>query len=280
VRGEYRFAGALLGEDPPQATLPITQSGLSIADADALNAFDIIALEADRCRFGDVTVMRTAQDLLQQGRSIAETVQIMRNVRTRAPKGRHKVVLTAHGAPALQWEDGLTDLDGQTLLPLADEGHASVDDLFDAAAIAEAEGERETALRLYDLCARADRTDPIAVYNIGNIRLSEGDHRAAILAYRRALARDPRFSEARYNLAQALEGAGDMRAAQTELERLVVSEPKQADAIFNLAQINMKIERFREAKTLFQRFLLLEPSADWRAKARKAIQYCLSRSPS
>ena len=101
------------------------------------------------------------------------------------------------------------------MLPL-DEDHASLDDLFEAAALAEASGELDEAARLYDLCARADRSDAIAPYNLANIRLAQGARDEAALAYQRALARDPRFVEARYNLAQALEAA---RQASTRRRR-------------------------------------------------------------
>ena len=59
--------------------------------------------------------------------------------------------------------------------------------------------------------------DPIAPYNLGNIRLAQGAHDQAILAYQQALARDAGFVEARYNLAQALEAAGKPDAAAGEL---------------------------------------------------------------
>jgi tetratricopeptide (TPR) repeat protein len=182
-------------------------------------------------------------------------------------------VLTPGGEAALQWTDGLTSLEGQGLLPL-DEDHATVEDLFEAAAVAEAEGETAEAARLYDLCARADRADAIAPYNLGNIRLAEGAFPEAALAYQQALARDPRFAEARYNLAQALESAGKASAAADELARLVDAEPRHADALFNLAQLRMQAGDVAAAGALYERYLELGPPDEWAHMARQALRYC------
>ena len=87
-------------------------------------------------------------ELVGQGRSLGEVVRMLARARDLAPQGRHKLVLTPSGGPALQWPDGLTSLDGQGLLPL-DEDHATLDDLFEAAALAEAGGQLDEAEKLY-----------------------------------------------------------------------------------------------------------------------------------
>ncbi|HWA62017.1 MAG TPA: tetratricopeptide repeat protein [Caulobacteraceae bacterium] len=278
VLGERAFAAALNGEpEGPPATLPLaqplSQAGLSADDAAVLAAFDLIALKDGAGRFADAGVVRTAGELLAQGRTLGEAVRILRQARDLAPKGRHRIVLTPSGEAALKWDDGLTTLEGQGRLAL-DEDNASVDDLFEAAEEAEADGDLDLAARLYDLCIRADRKDALAAYNLANIRLAQGAHDEAVLGYQRALARDPRFAEARYNLAQALEAAGKEAAAASELARLVAAEPDYADAVFNLAQLNMKAGALAEAKALYERYLDLDPPADWAATARKAILYC------
>ncbi len=225
------------------------------------------------CRFADAGVIRAAGDLAAAGRSRAEVVQILAQARDTAPLGLHRIVLTPYGAAALQWQDGLSTLDGQGHLPL-EEDNASLEDLFESAALAEAGGEFDDAARLYDICARADRTDAIALYNLANIRLAQGALDDAKLAYQRALARDPRFAEARYNLAQALEASGDLEAAASELDRLLESDPQNGDAVFNLAQLRMNAGEMATAKALYDRYLALDPPDDWAATARKAILYC------
>lgn len=277
VLGERSFVRALEGEAPEPATLPLSTalagSGLARADAELLAAFDLIDLQGEACRFGDAGVIRTAGELIAGGRSAADAVRILARARDLAPVGRHKIVLTPAGEAALQWDEGRTTLEGQGVLPL-DEDHASLDDLFEAAAIAEADGELDEAARLYDMCGRADRTDAIAPYNFANIRLAQGAREEAALAYQRALGRDPRFIEARYNLAQALEAGGKTGAAEAELARVLAADPQYGDALFNLAQLRMKAGAMAEAKTLYERYLALGPPDDWAATARKAIAYC------
>lgn len=281
VLGERAFAAALSGATAEPATLPLStalqDTALTRDDADVLAAFDLIRLDADRCRFADASVVRTTAELVAAGRSLAEAVRIMTRARDLAPRGRHKIVLTSAGA-ALQWPDGLTSLEGQGLLPL-DEANATLDDLFEAAAQAEADGELEEAARLYDLCARADRADAIAPYNLANIRLAQAAHDRAVLAYQQALARDGQFVEARYNLAQALEAAGKLTAAAVELGRVLDADPLHSDAVFNLAQLKMKAGDMAEAKRLYERYLALGPPEPWAQTARKAIRYCAAQLP-
>jgi tetratricopeptide (TPR) repeat protein len=277
VLGERSFARALAGETPAPATLPLPTALagtlLGRGDAELLAAFDLIDLQGEACRFGDAGVLRTAGELIGGGRSAADAVRILARARDLAPVGRHRIVLTPSGEAALQWDDGRTTLEGQGVLPL-DEDHASLDDLFEAAEIAEAEGALDEAARLYDMCARADRRDAIAPYNYANIRLAQGAREEAALAYQRALARDPRFIEARYNLAQALEAAGKHEAAEAELARVLAADPTYADALFNLAQMKMKAGAVADAKALYERYLALGPPDAWAATARKAIAYC------
>jgi tetratricopeptide (TPR) repeat protein len=281
VLSERAFAAALSGRKPKEAaTLPLatalSQTGLTRDDAEVLAAFDLIAVADDNCRFGDAGVIRTAAELIAHGRSRADVVRILARARDLSPRGRHKIVLTPAGEAALQWSDGLTTLEGQGVLPF-DENHASLDDLFEAAALAEAGGDLDEAARLYDLCARADRGDPIAPYNHANIRLAQGAYDRAALAYQQALARDPQFVEARYNLAQALEAAGKPDAACAELLRLLDADPGHPDAVFNLAQLRMKAGDMADAKTLYERYLALDPPDAWAQTARKAILYCTAR---
>lgn len=280
VLGERAFAASLAaGAAGPAATLPLAtalaDTPLTAADAEVLAAFDLIAVEGDRCRFGDAQAIRTAADLMSHGRSLAEAVRILARARALAPRGRYRIVLTPAGDAALKWADGLTTLEGQGQLAF-DEAHATVEDLFEAAAVAQAEGDLEAAAHLYDLCARADRKDAIAPYNHGNIRLAQGAFDQARLAYQRALARDPKFIEARYNLAQALDAEGRAEAASDELVRVLDADPRHSDAVFNLAQLRMKSGAMGEAKTLYERYLALDPPEDWARTARRALQVCSS----
>ena len=281
IRGERDFAAELSGHSGRKAaTLPLStalsQATLTRDDLEVLAAFGLVEMDGESCRFSDAGVIRTATDLLDRGRSLADVVRILVRARDLAPKGRHRIVLTPSGEAALQWKDGLTSLEGQGLLPL-DEDHPSLEDLFEQAALAEVAGQPNEAARLYDLCARADRNDPVAPYNFANIRLAQGLYDQAVLAYQRALSRDAAFAEARYNLAQALEASGKTEAAVLELQHVLTSDPQNPDAVFNLAQLRMRGGEMGEAKALYERYLTLNPPDDWAATARKAIVYCSAR---
>ena len=278
ILGERAFGAMASGEpEAARATLPLSaalaETRLTRDDAEVLAAFDLIRLEGDFCRFADAGVGRSAGDLVAAGLSLGEVVRVLTRARDMAPRGRHRIVLTASGGAALEWSDGLTSLEGQGLLPL-DEANATLDELFEAAALAEADGDLDEAARLYDLCARADRADAIAPYNLANIRLGQGAFDAAVLAYQRSLARDARFVEARYNLAQALDAAGKPDAAVVELGRVIEADPAHVDAVFNLAQLRMKRGELTEAKALYERYLAGDPPAEWARTALKAIKYC------
>lgn len=280
VFGERRFSGVLFGNADTAPTFPLAralaQTGLSEDDAALMAAFDIVRVEDDQCAFGDPATFKTAAELLAGGRSIADIVRVLARARDLAPEGRHKIVTGPGGEAALQWETGLTTLEGQGLLALP-EDTPGLDDLFEAAALAEADGELDEAARLYDQSARADRRDAIAPYNRANIRLQQNRYDEAALDYQRALERDPEFAEARYNLALALEALGKADVAAAELERLLKADDCHADALFNLAQLTMKRGALAEAKVLYERYLHCDPPSDWAAKARKAIRYCDAR---
>lgn len=280
VFGERRFVETLVAAQEPGCTLPIAaaaaQSSLGLEQIETLAAFDIVCVSDGLCRFGDVGALRTAAELLGAGRSLSDAVRILVRARDLAPKGRHKIVLDPHGRAALQWDNGTTTLEGQGVLPLTGDA-ATIEDLFEAAAIAETEGDLAEAARLYDLSTRFDKKDPIAPFNLGNVRLMSQAFDLAVLAYHLALARDPGFAEARYNLAQAYEAQGKADLARDSLQRVLELDPEHGDALFNLAQLELKRGDLDAAKALYESYLAGDPPPEWAAKARKAITYCSAR---
>ncbi len=139
------------------------------------------------------------------------------------------------GRAVLEWEDGITTLSGQFMLPL-DEGD-SVETLVEEALDAEASGNLATALRRFETCARADRRDPVVPFNLGDVQTTLGDMRAARLSYERAIDRDPRFAEAHFNLAGVLERLGDFDNAMRHLRLAVAADEEFLEALFKLAQL-------------------------------------------
>jgi hypothetical protein len=280
VFGERSFDAALTGKGVDNATLPLgtalAPTGLGFEDALLLAAFDLIVLQGTDIRFSDAVVLRTAATLTEARPLRADVVRMLVRARDIAPVGRRKVVRGPSGKGALQWESGLTTLEGQGFLAL-DNPQAGVDEMFEQAELAEADGAHDEAAKLYETCAQAERGDPIAPYNLGNIRLAQEAYADAAIAYQRALVRDAGFVEARYNLALAYEATGKLGQAAEELERALAIDPAYSDAMFNLAQLRMKEGDIATAKYQFERYLASNPPADWAAKARKAIMYCTAR---
>lgn len=158
-----------------------------------------------------------------------------------APAGRRKLVVSRAG-PALQWDEGLTGLDGQGLLPLDDQ--ASLDDLtrpprrlnFPAISM----------LRRGSTNLPRARTKRIRLrHTILGLRIWP----AAVRAMRRLLSSGDR---ARPDICRGPLQSGCSRrilgkddVAHDELVEALKIDASYADARFNLAQLNLKRGAFR-----------------------------------
>ncbi|MEL6234149.1 MAG: tetratricopeptide repeat protein [Pseudomonadota bacterium] len=261
--------GSVLGDPLPAPTVPVKSVGyLPEPILDLLNAFGLIHLADAKIRFSDAPVLKSAIGLLSETTDLrALIVTLLRH--QDAPAGPHRLVTSDVGEPLLMWDDGLTTMDGQGLLDL--ETLPPLADVFDAAMMAEAEGDLTTADRLYATCARADRRDPIAPFNRANVLVRLGDLPQAAICCRQAIDRDGAMAEAQYNLAGILERQDDLPGACRHLEAALAIEPDYADALFNLAQLHLRLGDRPLAKTLFEKFLATSPAPYWAQKARAAI---------
>lgn len=270
VTGEARFLAMFAGDAPPAPTLPVGQvAEVDPMLLDILNAFDLIALSDGKVRFEDADTLRNAAALAASGVEDAKIVQSL-TLRRTAPRGRHRLGLNAAGETVLEWEDGTTTLSGQFMLPLEDGD--SVDAIFEDALQAEMTGDLDTAIRLYETCARADRKDPIAPYNLGNALTAKGDLRGAKLAFERALTRDPRFAEAHFNLAGGLERLDDVDGAVRHLRAAIAADDDFLDPLFNLAQLERNAGRLSSAADLYRRYLFKAGRTPLAEKARQALK--------
>lgn len=275
VVGEARLLAQLRGETGAPASVPrVRAAQVSNELSDLLNAFDLIALEGDHVRFDDADMLRNAAKLESDGLELAEIIRALESRRA-APKGRHRLSTDAQGRPVLLWEDGVTTLSGQGVLPL-DEGD-SLDDLFEAGLVAEAEGDLEAAARAYSSCVQIDRRDPIAAFNLGNVQVALGDDTAARLSYLTAIARDPRFAEAHFNLAGVLERQGEVVDARRHLVQAIEADGKFADPVYNLAQLALAADDRATAEAEYRRFLTMAPDNPLAQNAKRALNY-LSQS--
>jgi tetratricopeptide (TPR) repeat protein len=168
--------------------------------------------------------------------------------------------------------DRAADLDGQMQLPmpLADR-NPSVDEIFEAAEIAEQEGDLAAAEAGYRRCLDLERDDPTTAFNLANVLRDQGRLREARLYFQHAIAADPDYVEAHYNLADVHDKEGHRDLAKAELRRAVALDDRYADAIFNLAQLEFRDGNYEAATTGYERYLALDDSSEWAKIARHTL---------
>jgi tetratricopeptide (TPR) repeat protein len=124
---------------------------------------------------------------------------------------------------------------------------------------------------------RADASDPVLPFNLGNVFEAQGRAAEAKIAWQIAVARDPAFAEAWYNLAMAAEDEEHTDLAIAEYRRAVQAQPDYADAHFNLALLLTRLDRCEEALATWERFLELQPHSGQAGTARRAAALCRMR---
>ena len=98
----------------------------------------------------------------------------------------------------------LAELSGQLNMPLEQQAR-SLDDVVAEAEEAEERNDLRHRRDLYATAMRADSSDPVLPFNLGNVFDAQGRAAEAKIAWQIAVARDPAFAEAWYNLAMAAE---------------------------------------------------------------------------
>jgi tetratricopeptide (TPR) repeat protein len=150
----------------------------------------------------------------------------------------------------------------------------SLDDVVADAEEAEERNDHATAETLYTTALRADSSDPVIAFNLGNVFDAQGRAADAKIAWQIAVARDPAFAEAWYNLAIAAEDEGHEDLAIAEYRRAMQAQPDYADAQFNLGLLLTKLDRFEDALPVWERYLELDPHSTQAAIARRATALC------
>ena len=267
--GETRLWAALNGASETAPTYPIDRIAPQpdAALLDLLNAFDIIEFDGNFCRFGDVATLRAATDLMEDGHELSSVVRILLRAKAVSPEGPHRTV-AVDGKARLKWGDAETELDGQGILALPEE--PTLDDVFEHAMLAEAEGDLDAAERGYSICMQMDKTDPIAPFNLGNVYTALNRPSDAARHFGYAINRDRQFVEAYFNKACQLELVGNDQGAEENLEVALQLDEHYPDALFNLAQLKQKRGEPTVAVSLLNRFLALHPEEEWAEVAIKA----------
>lgn len=213
-----------------------------------------------RFSFPDIILLRTAQELREQGVSARRISQALRRLRDQLPAGRplSAVRIAAVGdellvrdrdrvwAPVTEQVafDFAVDELAVRLEPFARRavrereaaGELDADDWYDLGFDLEAVSLDE-AKNAYDRALGMRDRHPEALVNLGRLLHEEGDLAAAEAHYRRALAADPAHALARYNLGVALEDLGRTAEAMAAYDLALERDPDLPGAHFNLARL-------------------------------------------
>jgi tetratricopeptide (TPR) repeat protein len=270
-----------LGEPPPAVERSMGRdeierlAGLTPNLVSCLVLFDVLEPVDERFAWRDLVAAREAARLLKRGVALGAVLDAASALRRRGGHLAETRLAEGPSGELLREVAGqLAELSGQLTMRLETQPARSLDDLVAEAEQAEELGDHATAESLYTTAMRADTSDPVLPFNLGNVFQAEGRATEAKVAWQIAVARDPAFAEAWYNLALAAEDDRHNDLAVAQYRRAVQARPDYADAQFNLALLLTKLDRCSEALAAWERFLELEPSSRHAATARKAIALC------
>jgi len=191
------------------------------------------------------------------------------------------IELLPFGDVGLRRGDGVSRR-GQMELNL-NENCARAPELFEAARLAEVEGELEASARLYEAVLRIHEHDAHSAFNLGNVLEAKGEIAHAKIAYLRAIQADPSFSDAWCNLGVLAEEERRALDAEQFYRSALQYDERHTSVLWNLARLLCDQERFCEALPLWEK--LSDLSAEDRTEALKWSKVCrleaarLSRSP-
>lgn len=251
----------------------IDQSGLDPDRFDLLALFDAFEHDAEPFSFRDLILARTYARLLAAGAGWAAVARSVHRVGK--VTSLTAVALHAEGDDAIYVRDGddLAELDGQRLLPFAEEAEADADALFEAAEAAEAGGDHAAAAALYGQYLALEPADSVAAFNRANALRAAGATDEALAAYARAIKRDPGFVEAWGNCGSLLRQLGRTDGARAHLRAAIALDPAYGDPVYNLAALEFDAGNLAEARRWWARYLALDPESEWGRRAARGIRY-------
>lgn len=248
----------------------IDQSRLDGQTIDMLALFDAFERDSEPFSFRDVILARKYQKLIASGTSwadIARSVHRAGDVASLTAFALHsqgKDVLVRDG-------DRLSEMDGQGLLPLTDEG-PDADALFEAAEAAEHDQEFTMAADLYGRYLALVPSDPVAAFNRANVLRAAGKPDDACEAYTRAIKLDPGFAEAWFNYGSLLRETGRRESARLHFAKAMTLDPTYADPVYSLAALEYDAGELALARQHWSRYLELDTKSEWAKKASRGIQ--------
>jgi tetratricopeptide (TPR) repeat protein len=271
-----RQLGLLHGPETADRSLGVADlqriTGLTPTLIACLALFDVLEPVDGLYAYRDLVAAREAGRLLAGGVELRQVLEAAIGLRRR---GLHLAETRLAEGPSgnllRELSGQLAELNGQFSMRLEHEG---LDDVVAKAEEAEAEEDHETAETLYTTALRADASDPVIPFNLGNVFDAQGRSADAKIAWQIAIARDPAFAEAWYNLAMAAEDDEQSDLAIAQYRRAVQARPDFADGHFNLGLLLTKLERFEEALVAWERYLALAPQSTQAATAKRAAALC------
>ncbi len=273
--GFLRRIGVLL--QPDSSTLSrqflLDGAGMPSRIFDMLALFDGFEQDAEPFTFRDLILAKKYVMLLAGGATwstIAKSVQRSSSVGALTSISLHA---EANDGVYARHPEGLSELDGQTLLPLARPSAVELAELFALAEQAEAEKRYAEAAAIYREYLGYEPGNAVAQFNRGNCLRDAGETQDAALAYLAAIKRAPKFVEAWFNLAKLNVSLGKSDAARRNLKQAIALDGKYADAVFNLASLEYEAGNLVEARKWWSRYLELDRDSEWARTAARGVQF-------
>lgn len=248
----------------------IDQSRLAGATIDMLALFDAFECDCEPFSFRDVILARKYQKLIVSGTSWADIARSVHragdvaSLTALALYGQGKDVLVRDG-------DRLSEMDGQGLLPLGEDG-PDPDTLFEAAEAAEHEENFAMAADLYGRYLALVPTDSVAAFNRANVLRAAGKPDDAADAYTRAIKLDANFAEAWFNYGSLLRETGRRESARLHFAKAISLDPSYADPVYSLAALEYDAGELAAARQHWAHYLELDTKSEWAKKASRGIQ--------
>jgi len=251
----------------------LEQSRLPAPVFDLLALFDAFERDAEPFSFRDLILAKKYAGLVAGG---ANWFTIARSIHRSGPVAS----LTALSLHAERKDTiyarragGLSELDGQGLLPLDPTDDAELEELFALAEEAEDEHRYLEAAALYQRCLAMDPGDSIAYFNRANCLRAAGEVDDAARAFMGAIKRDAKFVEAWFNLSGLFASQGKIETARRHLEKAIALDKDYADAVFNLANLEYESGDIARARQWWARYLELDSTSEWARTAARGVQY-------
>lgn len=273
--GFLRRLGLLPQPDAPSLSRQFLLDGAGMPPYvfDMLALFDAFEQDAEPFTFRDLILAKKYVMLLAGGTTwstIAKSVQRSTSVGALTSVALHG---ERNDGVYVRHQEGLSELDGQVLLPLSRPDAVELAELFALAEQAEEEERYGEAAAIYREYLAYEPGNAVAHFNRGNCLRGAGETSEAAVAYLAAIKRNPKFVEAWFNLAEINVSHEKIDAARRNLQQAIALDGQYADAIFNLASLEYDAGNLIEARRWWSRYLELDKDSEWARTAARGVQF-------